>query len=292
MPDDGTFQSIVLPLIATFWRGGRHDRLTHASPIMKIEGASLGIHGIDILHSWALGPCTSLVAYVFTIFLLCPSFSGALPWMDAEDSRKCALLRLKGLLWAFYRNQRSHDPNWKKHRSELWNLTEDMLGKRYRPELKAKAAETRILIPFCVEILTNFMYCFVAQGGDAHLRAQFMLGATESGVEFERILRAELPSGRSMSRAAQLDCWSAYMRHEMLCRRAGMRSLPKHHCMQHLVKRICFKGNPLSYSTYRDESLNGVIARIAASCHRRTFGMSVHEKYIYLQATGGSTEMS
>lgn len=53
---------------------------------------------------------------------------------------------------------------------------------------------------------------------------------------------------------------------------------PKCHFMIHLIQRALFKGNPCKYGTYRDESFNGLIAKIARACHRRTWANVIHWK--------------
>ena len=45
-----------------------------------------------------------------------------------------------------------------------------------------------------------------------------------------------------------------------------------------MIQRALHRGNPRLYSTYRDESLNGIIAKIARSAHRRTWSNVIHFK--------------
>ena len=40
--------------------------------------------------------------------------------------------------------------------------------------------------------------------------------------------------------------------------------------MLHLIQRMGALGNAKHYMTYKDESWNGVLAKIAATCHRAT----------------------
>ena len=49
--------------------------------------------------------------------------------------------------------------------AEVWNLTLEMLGKRSSPELKAKAAETRGLLDFAVELLEKYAARFRSRPG-------------------------------------------------------------------------------------------------------------------------------
>ena len=83
----------------------------------------------------------------------------------------------------------------------------------------------------------------------------------------------------SVARPVQVKMWEAFSRHVHLYLRTGGTCLPKYHLMMHMLHRVAIHGNPSSYSTYRDESLNGVLAKIARSCHRSAFGFGCHWKY-------------
>eukprot|EP00959_Pyramimonas_sp_CCMP1952_P415681 8709658-Pyramimonas_sp.AAC.1 len=61
---------------------------------------------------------------------------------------------------------------------------------------------------------------------------------------------------------------------------------PKHHLFRHLAAHICRKGNPRYYNTYWDESINGVIAKIANTTHRARFERMVFRKYGYFKTEG------
>jgi hypothetical protein len=50
-------------------------------------------------------------------------------------------------------------------------------------------------------------------------------------------------------------------------------------------------GAPKLYATFRDESLNGVVAKVARSCHRNNFSRMVHVKFRRLQALTDSKAM-
>ena len=63
------FQSKDPPFTIHFWRGGDEDRLTHASPLLRIEGVSHQRHGIDTLHSWHLGPLCRYIYLVLKLFV-------------------------------------------------------------------------------------------------------------------------------------------------------------------------------------------------------------------------------
>eukprot|EP00969_Alexandrium_andersonii_P220983 9759831-Alexandrium_andersonii.AAC.1 len=58
-----------------------------------------------------------------------------------------------------------------------------------------------------------------------------------------------------------MDCCK---RHVSLLQRASVPLAPKHHLWAHMTMMSLRRGNPRWYSTFLDESLNAVVARIAA----------------------------
>ena len=116
-----------------------------------------------------------------------------------------------------------------------------------------------------------------AQSGTATARCDFLLAAGQAAQEFRRACAnpATLPD-----EATQRAMWGALRRFFHMNHLAGGNTVPKSHVMlEHLVQRVPHLGHPSAYTTYADESTNGIIARIARSCHRRQFGRAVHNKY-------------
>ena len=163
-----------------------------------------------------------------------------------------------------------------------------MIGKRSAPIFKAKAAETAGVLLFAVRCLENHMAKFEAKSPDVHLCARLLLESGKAALGIEEIMREH---DRVLPRAAQCKLLSLYLRHISLFERAGGDLKPKHHLMVHLWQQTCRHGNPRFYSTYRDESLNGVIARIAKSTHRWSFMDVTHRHYSILQQTSWTTQM-
>jgi hypothetical protein len=94
-------------------------------------------------------------------------------------------------------------------------------------------------------------------------------------MEFDTVLASH---GRQIDEPVSESLFQTYSRFISLMDRAGAELLPKSHLMFHLVQNSIFKGNPRHYSTYIDESYNGVIARVVRSCHRRGWAMAVYRK--------------
>jgi hypothetical protein len=160
---------------------------------------------------------------------------------------------------------------------QVHNLTLKMLGPARRPEMKCKAAESRGLLRFTRWLLHRHMPSLAARVGDSHLQAQFLSAAVDAACDFEDSM-AEHP--RIMPFEARQQTLSHYLRYAHLFQRAGGRISPKNHLLFHSI--IDSDSNPRFNMTYRDEALNGVVARIARSCHRNTFGDTVHYKFAIL----------
>jgi len=163
--------------------------------------------------------------------------------------------------------------------NQVWDLTLKMLGKSTDPMLNAKAAETHGLLLFAVDLLQETMPKFEAKGGETFLAAQFLLASGRAAVALEDVL---IRNPREIPREEQRLALNKFIEHTILYLRAGGTLVPKHHLMCHMFQDMHFLGNARYYMTYRDESLNRVIARIAKSCHRMTFYTVVHNKHAYM----------
>jgi hypothetical protein len=69
-----------------------------------------------------------------------------------------------------------------------------------------------------------------------------------------------------------------YKRFNVLFDRAGGILHAKNHLMLHLFQEIRYFGNARFYHTYQDESFNGILAKIARSCHRLNWAEVVFNK--------------
>jgi hypothetical protein len=174
------------------------------------------------------------------------------------------------------------DPTWRTKASQVWNLTIKMMGKEYNPVLKAKASESRHLLDFAVGLVEQHQ---AALEPDV---ARFMLASGRAAMEVNRIIRV---SDRLMDSGTQQNLLDAYVRHLEMYIRAGGWLVPKHHLFVHCIQRICYLGNPRFYTCYKDESLNGVVVKIAKSCHKLTFMHTVHQKFRWADKLGLSHHM-
>lgn len=192
------------------------------------------------------------------------------------------LLQVKSEMWSYYDNRTG--PEWKKRGSRVWNLTLKMLGRPNKPILAAKAAETHGLLDFAVGLLQKYEVQLSAISRDFALTTQLLLASGKAAQKFNTLLA---DNTRDLSAEVIDSMMSSYRHFAVMYDRAGGHLTPKHHIMLHMIQRAGWHGNPRYYMTYRDESLNGVVARIAASCHRRSWDVNVHRKLNHLLAAFG-----
>ena len=158
-----------------------------------------------------------------------------------------------------------------------------MLGSHEKPTLHCKAAEARGLLDFVTHLLDGYKDSFSMgksedQKSRNKMEGDFLLAASKAASNFEDILHATKQQ-RRVSVATQKKLLFEYHRFVVLFHRIeGTAFLPKTHLMYHLIKQTKLHGHPLYYHTYSSESMNGVIAKIARSCHRSHWCFAVFRK--------------
>ena len=159
--------------------------------------------------------------------------------------------------------------------SEVWNLTLNMIGTTASPHLSCKAGESHCLAQWVAHMFEANLADFQSlQPPDAR-QAERLHVAAKAALDLNTVFQT---GERFLSREQAQKAFGLYCRFVSFYKRAGGPVTPKIHFMLHLLSRSVQKGNPKFYSTYKDESLNGVIAKIARSCHRRTWHNCVHWK--------------
>ena len=156
----------------------------------------------------------------------------------------------------------------------MWNITLKMLGKEEAPNLSAKANEAKNLLEFAILLLERHIAKLDPLMGNLLL---------ESGRAALKVNQIISESPRNMTANQRQQLMDAYLKHMSLFERAGGNIIPKHHLLIHCFQRTSVLGNPKFYHTYKDESLNGVIVKIARSSHRLTFYETVHKKFNVLR---------
>ena len=279
--DVARFGQTPVPFEATFWRMTTDDRCVHSSPLFWIPGIRIDTQGPDTLHVWALGPVVSYVGKAIWFLVKCQLYNPNISHISPEDCAKIALLKIKNKLMQHYRLKRA-DPEWRKKGSEVWGLTLGMLGKAAKPIISVKAAEAKGLLEFCVALLTEDVPRMGPMDRDG---GALLLACGASALKVQHGLRNNGQLELSVADRQQL--LNDYMHFVLLWDRAGGVLVPKHHMMMHMLVD-CKLGAPWLHATYRDESFNGVVRGIARSCHRSTFGETVHLKLAMLQSLMGA----
>ena len=150
-----------------------------------------------------------------------------------------------------------------------------MLGTEDHPSLGAKAAESHGLLEFVHWLFGNHLERFDNLTFEKKRKGKFLLEAAKAAMGLDDVFQAE---HRKMTRSQVQTAFNSYVRFLSFYAKAGGNITPKCHFMLHLIQRSLFKGNPRLYTTYRDESFNGLLAKIARSCHRRTWMNAIHWK--------------
>lgn len=137
-------------------------------------------------------------------------------------------------------------------------------------ELKTKAAETGVLLLWAADFCKR-------RGADAvdFPNKSTFAAAGSCLLDYMAIIRG---SGVVVPRDDCHRLMFLCLRHLALMEEAGVRHLPKSHMFIHVTQRIPEQGNPRFYSTFLDESLNLVIANMAAASHRSTWEVSVFQR--------------
>ncbi|CAL1136592.1 unnamed protein product [Cladocopium goreaui] len=273
MPDVASFEFLTVPFKASFWVSPLDFRLTHDCPLMELKGVGLEMWSLDLMHGWHLGPLQLLVSLSLN-FCIDSGLWAPDTGLDAADSRKISLLAIKAELFNFYKIKRS-DPDWVGKSSEVWNLTLGMLGSEDHPSLGAKAAESHGLLEFVHWLFGIHLERFDKLTPEKKRKGKFLLEAAKAAMGLDDVFQAE---HRKMTRSQVQKAFNSYVRFLSFYAKAGGNITPKCHFMLHLIQRSLFKGNPRLYTTYRDESFNGLLAKIARSCHRRTWMNAIHWK--------------
>ena len=157
---------------------------------------------------------------------------------------------------------------------QVWNLTMGMLGNEEKLNLNAKAAESRGLLRFMNWLLQRHEQELKFDNNSSR-KTTMLLQSSKCVLEMDDIFNK---NRRVLSRPECQQLLNSYARFLLFYRRAGGILKPKSHLLYHMIQRALQKGNPRMYSTYRDEGLNGIFAKIARSAHRRTWSNVIHWK--------------
>ena len=266
--DDGAAFHTVL-----FWRTRYQTKMMHRNPLL-LESLGIGIYSlaIDVLHTVHLGV---MQRFCCAFVWLCISRNAfRVPARTLEDTVIATCLAVRESITRFYAIYARANPG---HRlTEIQDITPSMLGKRSKPKLKLKAAETWGFLLWVQHALATI-------GDRLGEFADACRGATDSLVEWMHVLKA---NGRTLSEGAHERLCNCTIRHLACLRRLGIRLIPKHHMWVHVTVSSRQQGNPRFYWTFLDESLNGKLKKVLRRCHQAAFERRALAKVWYLFGVG------
>lgn len=152
--------------------------------------------------------------------------------------------------------------------SQVWDITMNMLGTEDSPSFKGKAAEVHGLVKFVKQMFEKYSSRFAAVSADIKFQSEALLEASKAALKFDEILL----SRQCAMTDTDIDMlMQHYLHFATLYERAGGNLTQKFHLMCHGIQNSSYFGNLNLHTTYKSESFNGVLARIAAQCHKRNW---------------------
>ena len=228
-----------------FFRTSVATFLSHVSPLfmhITLEGVDL-----DVMHTVDLGVAQYVAGVAFAQILLADGYDTRARVRGALLSR--GIVRMRDRLRAWYGQ---HPEFTRIDRLTLFAAIGPNIN---NPVVHAKAAESRGLLHFAAEEMRRSR---VADTSDA---AQYSARAAEHVVEFYAMIKG---AGPALPPGAAERLMEVVVGCNTLFVRAGGRLRPKFHLWWHLCARMRASGNAAYYSTYPDETFNGVLKRAAA----------------------------
>jgi hypothetical protein len=134
-----------------------------------------------------------------------------------------------------------------------------MPGKTYARNLATKGAETKCLVPFCLELIDKYRNALTPAVAAAYK------GIGESIMGLLAVMQSEDFVMRPASIQSMYDHLNRLYR---LWLSSGLACKPKLHLLMHMCDRAHFQGNPAYYATWADESLNRLLASLGMQAHR------------------------
>jgi len=210
---------------------------------------------LDLLHTLFLGPM-QIWCWKAIWEILGGGIWGALESTDTETMR-VALMALQNELRNWYSNWPRTNPG--ESITQISKITEHMIGSRGEFGFETKAMETWGLMLFLLDMLAKY---------SAVLETVVVETLLESGRCLERYVRLIKANPCVLPDHVLQEMSDLWLRHMVLIR-AWDAYRPKHHLMFHVNDRAASQGDPWSYHTFLDGSLNKVLknAYVSATNH-------------------------
>ncbi len=216
---------------------------------------------IDVLHCVDLGVASHILGNIFWECILAHAWGYTTFALNTQALMKD--------IKEFYRRTRTKS-----------KLDGDLTPERLRtaggwPKLRAKAAATRHLAPFALELAHRFLG--VRRVAIAQLLVRFYELIGEEQMFLTSEAKAELP------KLGQRLC-GLYFQLSRMAFESGARlwkPVPKVHLFDHLCTWQAVEvGNPRFYWAYADEDMVGHVIEVARSCHPRTLSVTALFKWV------------
>ena len=256
VPDVFAFKNLSLyPIVATFWRRSRETLVRHRNPMYGIPGYSHRTMVYDILHLLYLG-CVKdwVLSVVWACILVNVWHVSSSTQLELDDLSMTEASR-DLVLW--YRSL-PKAPGGKQQFSEVRSLNPSRLGTRSERKLSTKASETKGLLYFCLHLLAKYRerlpghFVHVERSGESMRILLQCISGLQGRIPCAATFRTMMSEAIAFVRSS-----AAF----------GVNQTPKFHFLLHLVWDTQRNGDPRTYATYLDESLNMELAAVASAAY-------------------------
>eukprot|EP00811_Abedinium_folium_P008930 NODE_18254_length_902_cov_4.523871.p1 GENE.NODE_18254_length_902_cov_4.523871~~NODE_18254_length_902_cov_4.523871.p1 ORF type:complete len:293 (-),score=38.46 NODE_18254_length_902_cov_4.523871:24-815(-) len=244
-----------------FWRPANEVSARHRSPLFSDAACRMEVTAVDGLHvmnegvykDYCRDTCWQLIEH--------DAFNTLATTAPIRQEHNCAQLSVELKKW--YRRMKEDVPDNRLY--EIQELRSTMLGSRTAPTLHTKAVETGTFLEFCRDIARERVASLGEEGPAVVALGDCLVRLRDIWRKGNRHLTLEL-------QAESVQCATRAL---ALRTHAHVTFHPKWHLMLEMVAQSSSKGNPQFYTTFRDEHFNGILADVAASCHRMTWHRGV-----------------
>jgi hypothetical protein len=265
VPDLHDLDSVQFPATLLFFDSDGNHGLNFVCPMFAVAGFSIEYLHLDVMHVLDLGVSQYVAGLVFRR-LIENNF--------ARSTQRTADLKRFDNLHHLRRRMRSYYKTLKRPRgtmSAIGRLTLLMLGKLKEPRLKAKAAETRNIIPLLTQLCAE-------NSGFLGEHGPYLAAAC---TELKRFYDTMTGSPRVMNKTSLAALEQSSTRLLSYWKKIGGHFVYKFHALWHIAERARLHGNPKTYWTYADEAENRAMGRVAKGLHGgRTFYSTFLEKVL------------
>ena len=232
----------------------------------------------DLLHTVDGGASQYLSGAIFDLFIKHAVQIFNIAGGRVEVVRKRAVVELRSCIQKWART-----PEGKKY-GDVYVELHNLIGGGAEPCVVAKAMDSRALFFFARHILSQHIRIFLMLPDDVDdvaAKANTLLASAGALAQWYEIIFKygyQIPR-HECAQAVRLAKKSV----NLYCTATGYNAKPKHHALVDMSRLLWRTGNPKMFSTYMDESFNGLIGNLARSVHPSTLAIRVLRKYKLLR---------